>query len=217
MARLQNRKRGPGRPKDDGLPARRRKQILGCAIEVFAEQGYRNTDVQTIADQLGISKGTIYNYFDSKRDLFLASVDEGMNQLSDQIHSAADAESDPLKQIEVGITMYLAFFDAHPNFVELFIQERAEFRDRPQPIYFQHAEANTDQWRALYQQLIDEGRLRDIPVQRIIDVIGDLVYGTIFTNYQANRRISFKQQARDILDIFFNGILTRPTGQDNTP
>ncbi len=58
------------------------------------------------------------------------------------------------------------------------------------------------------QELIDSGRLRRMPVERVLNVMGDLVYGTMFTNYLSGRRESFEEQARDILDIVFNGILS---------
>lgn len=205
-------KRGPGRPRDVELPARRREQILRSAAELFARNGYRNTEVQTIADHLGVAKGTIYNYFESKRTLFLATVDQGMRELSAQVHGATDDESDPIRRITVGVQSYLAFFDEHPLFVELLIQERAEFKDRTKPTYFQHRDANIDRWREYYQSLIDRGLVRDIPVDRILDVINDLLYGTIFTNYHAGRRQSLQRQAQDILDVFFHGILT-PTNK----
>jgi hypothetical protein len=50
--------------------------------------------------------------------------------------------------------------------------------------------------------------VRGVPVERVLDVLGDLMYGTMFTNHFAGRRKPFAAQAEDILDIFFNGILS---------
>jgi len=57
--------------------------------------------------------------------------------------------------------------------------------------------------------LIREGRVRDIPVDRILDVLGNLMYGTMFTNFFTGPNKSFEEQARDIVDITFFGILSR--------
>jgi hypothetical protein len=46
-----------------------------------------------------------------------------------------------------------------------------------------------------------------MPVERVIDVLGDAVYGTMFTNYFAGRDKPYQQQAEDVLDVVFNGIL----------
>ena len=63
-------------------------------------------------------------------------------------------------------------------------------------------------WRKLYGRLIAEGRVRDIPVESITDVVGNLIYGTMFTNFFAGQKKPVEQQAEDILDIIFQGILT---------
>jgi len=96
----------------------------------------------------------------------------------------------------------------HPEFVELIMQERAQFKDRKKPTFFLHREARVEQWRAHYRRLIAEGRVRDMPVERITDVMSDLVYGTMFTNYFTGQRKPFEAQAQDILDVVFHGILS---------
>ena len=50
--------------------------------------------------------------------------------------------------------------------------------------------------------------MRRVPVDRIHDVVGDLLYGTIFTNYFAGRRKKLEQQVTDVLDVLFEGLLT---------
>jgi AcrR family transcriptional regulator len=57
-----------GRPRDETLVRRRREEILAAATRIFAQLGYRNTDVQIVADQLKVGKGTVYRYFPSKRE-----------------------------------------------------------------------------------------------------------------------------------------------------
>lgn len=196
-----------GRPKDKALTARRCEEILDIAARTFAERGFPGTDVQEIADELGVGKGTVYRYFPTKRKLFLAAVDRAMRRLREQVDASAAEAGDPLERIALAVRAYLAFFDANPAFVELLMQERAEFKDRKKPTYFEHRDANESSWQEVLRELASEHRVRDVPVQRITDVVGDLLYGTIFTNHFAGRRKSFEQQAHDILDIVFHGIL----------
>ena len=178
------------------------------AARIFAERGFPGTDVQEIADELGVGKGTVYRYFPTKRKLFLAAVDRAMRRLREQVDASAAETGDPLERIAHAVRAYLAYFDANPAFVELLIQERAEFKDRKKPTYFEHREVNESSWQEVLRELASEHRVRDVPAQRITDVVGDLLYGTIFTNHFAGRRRSFGEQAQDILDIVFHGILT---------
>jgi AcrR family transcriptional regulator len=53
----------------------RRTQILRGAAKVFAEKGYHKATTKEIAQSAGVSEGTIYNYFDNKRELLLAMIE----------------------------------------------------------------------------------------------------------------------------------------------
>ncbi len=53
----------------------RRTQILMGAAQVFAEKGFHKATTKEIAKAAGVSEGTIYNYFDNKRDLLVAMIE----------------------------------------------------------------------------------------------------------------------------------------------
>jgi AcrR family transcriptional regulator len=186
----------------------RKEEILRTATELFAEHGFSDAITQALADRLGVGKGTIYRHFPSKRDLFLAAADRVMRKLHEKVLASIAGVEDGLEQVARGITAFLSFFADHPEYVELLIQERAQFKDRKRPTYFEHREVNIVRWQKLYARLIVEGRVRDIPVESITDVVGNLIYGTMFTNYFAGQAKPVEQQAQDILEIVFRGILT---------
>ncbi len=115
-----------------------------------------------------------------------------MSWMQQTVRAAAEtaAESEPFDRIGRAIREYLAFFEAHPEYVELLIQERAIFKDRKRPTYFEYRAANLGYWKDLWRKLIAAGRIRaDLPVERIADTIGSLLYGTMFTNHFAGRTV----------------------------
>jgi len=192
---------------DDRHSCDRREEILDAATDLFAEFGYSDAITKDLAEKLQVGKGTIYRHFPSKRDLFLAAVDRVMRRLRVHIDSAIGGVADPIDRIEAGTRAFLGFFAEHPKFVELLILERAMFKDRTTPTYFVHHDRNKQRWHDLYRELIAAGRLRDMPVERISTVFLDLAYGTIFTNFFSGRCRSPEDQARDVLDVLFRGIL----------
>lgn len=187
---------------------RRQEEILAKAIGLFAEHGYAATDTQFLADQLRVGKGTLYRYFPSKEELFLAAVDFGMRKFHERIEASLTGIADPLDQIRKGIRTYLEFFAENPQFVELLVQERALFKDRRTPTYFQHRQRNVVRWRAVYRDLIAEGRVRNLTPEQITNVVSDLLYGTMFANYFSGRQPDPETQTRDILEVVFRGILS---------
>lgn len=56
------------------IEARRRQILLGAA-KVFTEKGFHKATTKEVAQAAGVSEGTIYNYFDNKRELLLAMIE----------------------------------------------------------------------------------------------------------------------------------------------
>jgi len=56
--------------------------IMDVALEHFAKEGYHNTTISHIAKHAGISKGLMYNYFESKEELLSEIINRSMNEIS---------------------------------------------------------------------------------------------------------------------------------------
>jgi len=197
-----------GRPRDEDLIAKRQGEILDAAIPIFARHGFRNTDVERVASAIGVGKGTIYRYFPSKRELFLKAVDRGIRKLHERVDRAQGERCGTLDQMQVSFQTYLAFFDEHPEVVELLIQERAEFKDRKRQTYFEHRERQLERWRERCAASVASGVMRDIPFPQLADFSNFVLYGAMFTNYFKGRDKSIAEQTREILDIVWFGMLS---------
>src|SRR4051812_40619562 len=62
----------------------RKKLVVNHAKKLFIEKGYRNTSIQEILEDSGISRGTFYNYFPSKSELFKAVYDSFLEEYHQQ-------------------------------------------------------------------------------------------------------------------------------------
>ncbi|MCU0846829.1 MAG: TetR/AcrR family transcriptional regulator [Spirochaetes bacterium] len=56
-------------------PEERKNRILDCAKRLFSKNGYHNTQISDIISEAGIARGTIYQYFQNKEDLFSSLLD----------------------------------------------------------------------------------------------------------------------------------------------
>jgi AcrR family transcriptional regulator len=202
--------RRPGRPKDPDLESRRKAQILDTAAKVFAGFGFAGTQVQVIADRLGVGNGTVYRYFPTKEALFLAAVERGLQELTEEMDQVLDDPlDDPVPQIRRAVRAYLGFFHRRPEMAELFIQERAAFPHHHRPLYFARREEDETTCRhaRFWAGLIASGKVRDMPPERFFAVIGDMLYGTILTNLLSGRPADPDAQTDDLLDVIMNGML----------
>ena len=71
-------------------PKIRRIEILAAAEELFRNQGYANTTVEAIIQQVGVAKGTFYYYFKSKEAILDALVHSMVDQLCEEYEKIAD-------------------------------------------------------------------------------------------------------------------------------
>ena len=67
------------KPTFDNISEEKRKKILDVAVNEFANHGFENANINTIAKKADVSVGSLYKYFDTKADLFLTSVNYGVS------------------------------------------------------------------------------------------------------------------------------------------
>jgi AcrR family transcriptional regulator len=77
------------------LPAaERRRALVDTALDLFAEGSYRGVTTAEIARRAGVSEPILYRHFESKRDLFLACLDEAWSRVR-EAWQKMEAEEDP--------------------------------------------------------------------------------------------------------------------------
>jgi AcrR family transcriptional regulator len=95
------------------LPAAERRQALvDAALRVFSEGSYRGTTTAEIAREARVSEPILYRHFASKRDLYLACIEEAWLKLRTHWEEAIAAEPDPEKWIGIMAKSYVCLRDA---------------------------------------------------------------------------------------------------------
>jgi len=86
--------------------AERRQQLLEVARSIFAERGFQATTMDDIAKEAGFTKPILYQYFDSKTDLYREIVAQTARKLLASLFAAVSAETSPRAKIEVAFRVY---------------------------------------------------------------------------------------------------------------
>ena len=91
---------------------RRTEETLNAAFRVFSNRGYHNATVDDIAQEAGISKGTCYQYFPGKEDIFIATVERTLETLLAEADAAAGDAGDALMRLGIeGLTFISKYRD----------------------------------------------------------------------------------------------------------
>ena len=113
------------------LPAEeRKKQILKCAVKVFARTNYRRTKVADIAAEAGISEAAVYKYFPTKKAIFLEVIQHMSERIITFWQEEVDKEERALIVLKnMGIT-YLRRMLKHPEELKVQFQAISEVDDK---------------------------------------------------------------------------------------
>jgi AcrR family transcriptional regulator len=101
----------------------RRLAILRAARKVFARKGYTETVVDDIAAEADIGKGTLYLYFPSKEQIYLAALMEDARKLNRLTRDSMAAAATWRDKLRAYLDVRLQYFDSHQDFVRIYMTE----------------------------------------------------------------------------------------------
>jgi AcrR family transcriptional regulator len=90
----------------------RRLQLLRAAQDVFVAQGFHAAAMDDIADRAGVSKPVLYQHFPGKRELYLALLEQQVDELTDRVREAMAGTEDNRARVDGAVGAYFDFIDA---------------------------------------------------------------------------------------------------------
>ena len=91
------------------------EKILQAALELFAGEGYDRTSMSRIANKAGVSKGLIYNYFDSKEELLKELMKSMMEEFDTSIITTDLEKGNPKESLRKTLDFTFDFIQHHPR------------------------------------------------------------------------------------------------------
>ncbi len=168
-----------------------REAILEATLEVFRKRGYEGTTIPAIAERLGVSQGTLYNYFPSKEKLLFACARTGgtPGAIFTKIRGQVDARPlvELLEEAAVGVVRFLEL-----RLPALLMRAaRPAAVDRPG---VEFPRRGLESARDYFAAEVDAGRLHGEPAALALSFVGGLFYRAFFERVYGLPR-SFKADA----------------------
>jgi AcrR family transcriptional regulator len=171
-----------GKTKKEVVQQFRTSEILDAAKAVFASEGFANATVDEIADRAGVAKGTVYVYFPSKRDLFLAALREGIVELHGRVRREIESAPGAQEKLRAFLRARLSYCARNRDFFRIYYTEFATMHTRPSPAKLDCQDLYDQQLRLLesiLQDGIDAGSFRTMDVARAARLIYELVRAAV--------------------------------------
>ena len=191
----------------------KKMDILHVAMRVFARKGVVKTKMIDIATEAGIGKGTIYEYFHSKEDIFVTSFTYFFESMESNIGQAMSSENDPIKQLrllaEISLESILHGGEEYADIMMDFWAEgvrnkNQEFLERIdlKGIYSEYRNIV----KGILQNGIDQGVFRNIDPKTAASVFIGVFDGIMLQWIMDRRAINLNKVIDFLLDGFINGI-----------
>jgi AcrR family transcriptional regulator len=154
------RRRGPRSGVRTPRRVDRYEMILRCSAEVFRDHGYDATSLQQIADKVGILKGSLYHYIDTKEDLLFAIIERNHKRITTR-NAGWRVVEDPVDAVRSFIEGHMRESLEDQVASEVFVRDfRALSPERARVIRLTQDGYDAD-FRALVRRAQQTGRLRD--------------------------------------------------------
>ncbi len=96
--------------------------IILSALGLFSKQGFYNTTIADISKKIGISVGSMYNYFPSKKDLAKSSIQYVTKKLAVELSYINRKEISEKEKIADFVKVYFIFIQKHPEMIDYFFR-----------------------------------------------------------------------------------------------
>lgn len=104
----------------DQKKAESRKRILEAARDVFFRNGFMSANLDEMAEKAGVAKGTLYRYFESKADLYVAVLTNNHEIFLEEMRAAGQEGETALERIRSIARFYFAHWMDHPDYFLIF-------------------------------------------------------------------------------------------------
>jgi len=91
----------------------RKRQLLDVADRIFGELGYQGASIEAVAEAAGVTRPMVYNYFGSKKKLYLQCVQRARQQLEADMETAAASAQDLRERMARVADAYFQFVEKH--------------------------------------------------------------------------------------------------------
>ncbi len=186
----------------------RKAQILGAAEKVFTQKGFDEARMDDIAEETGLSKGTLYLYYKSKKDLIIAILDRLFQREFNKIESMNLAEMSATDAIWAftdtiikDLTIMLQLMPITFEFMGLAF--RNKFVQRQFKNYFQRY---MDVLIPIIQRGIDGGEFRALDAPNVAIAAGAIIEGTILLWVYDSSFVDPERHIRSGMKLLMEGV-----------
>lgn len=143
----------------------REAELRRVATRLFRERGFHATSMQDLAEALGMNRGSLYHYIESKDDLLWWIVEGTLDRLRGAVEPLLTADAPGADRLRNAIRAHLAFAAEHADEMSLVQIELRSLSDQRRDELLAERDAYEHCWREALASAVDEGTVRPVDVR----------------------------------------------------
>jgi AcrR family transcriptional regulator len=184
----------------------KRLEIVSTAALIFDTDGYNATNVDSIAQAVGLKKPSLYHYFAGKDEILFWVHEEFIDLLISQYEARADAglsAADSLREIMIDI---LRLMDTHRGHVRVFFEHHRELSKEHKVTITAKRDRYTGMVEAEIERGIRDGEFRDLSPHRLTALALFGMCNWSYQWYQTGGARTSQEVAEYFWDLLMNGL-----------
>lgn len=193
----------------------RRNEILSAAVKFFAQKGFEQTTLDEIADAAEFGKGTLYNYFQNKEEIYTAILEIIFSDYFKLIEEC-NKSSEDLKDFITRLTRSLFTYCTENKFAFLLlVRTRSPINGNDSFGISEKVSTELAKMKEIYRENIKEAirkkEIKDLDVDSILILYRSIIFPYIYNLMFCDgfREIDIDKEINVILTVFFEGILNK--------
>ena len=190
---------------------RKQNDIFHASLRLFARFGYQKTTMDDVAAEVGMSKGNIYFYVSSKRDLYEKTVSSALRQWRETVAAAVGRVDDVVEKFSVMARLSFEYLVDHEDLRAVLIKDPSIFTLTPREDRFYEINLGAMQLiKNIIAQGIAEGRFLPVDVDHTSELFFSIYIMFLIKRYVKSEGISAARMYEEGMKIILRGICRTP-------
>jgi AcrR family transcriptional regulator len=197
--------------KDPALAVARRGQIAATALRLFRERGYHSTTVREIAQAVGVSVGTLFNYFRSKEQILHFIYDQAHEPIEQALEEVLGVPGeDQPAALRRALDRFLTLIDRHQDHAILVYQEFKSLDGRAKRQVLDRERRIMGIFERIIRAGVAQGRFRHQPVAVTVNTIMVLGHAWALRRWAFKSSVSLEQFKAAQIEMVLAGLRPGP-------
>jgi AcrR family transcriptional regulator len=187
-----------------------REEIREAANRVIASHGISGLTMSMVAEEAGLAKGTLYNYFEDKNDLVFYVLVKAFEPLIEKLEEVADADMPPVEHLTSAAHAFMSGFVGRQSLIAMAMQGRTVIDPaRVMPVMKRMRERTERSCTRIIKRGMDQGVFRPGDPTSVARLFLAAINGLLHPRVFAPSQRSLDDEVDELMDVFLNGIAAR--------